>query len=58
MTKRELFRILKYLPMNTVIGFRANDLDKTFPAEPFTFGDLADDDDFAKIQQGIDFIFR
>ena len=58
MTKRDLLRLLKYLPMNTVIGFRANDLDKTCPAEHFTFGDRTDDDDFARIQQGIEFILR
>lgn len=58
MTKRELLKILRTVPLDAVVAFRCADLGKDFPAEHFAFGSFTDLDDFARLQQGVDFILR
>jgi hypothetical protein len=59
MTKREIIAALRSLkvPMDATIGFRANDLGPDSPAEPFRCLIKVDNDDFAKTEQNISFIF-
>jgi len=57
MTKQKLLKLLKDLPMDTVIGFRANDLGTDCPGEHFSTGFSLEPDDFAKAEQGFDFLF-
>jgi hypothetical protein len=56
MTKRELLKLLKDVPMDAVIGFRANDLGEDCPGEHFRTGFELEPDDFAK-KEGFDFLF-
>ena len=56
MTKKELLRLLRLVPDDTVIGFRANDLNEEYPAEHFAFGNEVGEEDFAFREQGIGFI--
>ena len=56
MTKEKLLKLIKHLPKDAIIGFRASDLGPDCPAEQFDTGWDLDDTDFAKREQDIDFI--
>ena len=57
MNKKELIKLLRDLPNDAVIGFRPHDLGEDQPAESFSTGFVLEEDDFARVEQGFDFIF-
>jgi hypothetical protein len=56
MTKKKLLSLLKGIPMNAEIGYRPHDCGEDCPADDISFIHELNVGDFAKAEQGFEYV--